>query len=280
MSVLVVQLNHPGAQKPFHIGRGYRQTPQGILREWNNDPTHYRKFIQNKGIYLSDMEASPISDDLLFWGEWEGNSLFEPLSGASPNGIHQPVHDVSIRGHQNTDPYVFGSHFYYAICKQRSRLTRLSPGSVVLFGSSFKNGFALDTVFVVGGYQTVQEVALSGVSEYSAVYCQATLEQLGETYFTPSRESALRLYWGRTYQEQSICFSYVPCKPMDSNTRKGFPPILLPYEKEMGFAFSSNPTGIKMLAEGENQATDIWQQITLKVVQAGYGLGVSFQEPY
>ena len=35
-----------------------------------------------------------------------------------------------------------------------------------------------------------------------------------------------------------------------------------------------------MLAEGENQATDIWQQITLKVVQAGYGLGVSFQEPY
>jgi len=55
---------------------------------------------------------------------------------------------------------------------------------------------------------------------------------------------------------------------------------MFPYDEEMGFAFSSNPTGIKMLAEGEAQATDIWQRITHKVIQAGYCLGISFQEPY
>jgi hypothetical protein len=46
-----IQLNHPGNQKPFKLGKGYRQIANNIIREWNNDNVHYRKFIQNNGHY-------------------------------------------------------------------------------------------------------------------------------------------------------------------------------------------------------------------------------------
>ena len=53
MPRLKVQLNHPGNQKPFIDRNGYQQFNNLIIREWNDDPKHYRKFIRNSGEYLS-----------------------------------------------------------------------------------------------------------------------------------------------------------------------------------------------------------------------------------
>ena len=70
---------HNGSQKKFRIGTGYRRVGNDIIREWNNDEKHYRKFISHLGSYLDDIKDSePKQGDLYFWGEWEGNSLFKP----------------------------------------------------------------------------------------------------------------------------------------------------------------------------------------------------------
>jgi len=73
-----VQFPHPGAQKPFKLEKGYRVGNGKIIREWNSDKNHYRKFLLNHGYYLNDLkDAQPKQSNLYFWGEWEGNSFFE-----------------------------------------------------------------------------------------------------------------------------------------------------------------------------------------------------------
>lgn len=279
MSVLTVQLNHPGAEKPYKPGRGYSQYEGKLIREWNADRSHYRKFIRQEGEYVTALGQQPKKDNLLFWGEWEGNSYFEPLNRWNPNGIHQPFHSLYIRNHQNTDPYVYGKNFLYSVCKQRGRLTKLENGSVVLFGSSFKNGFVLDTVFVVGGYESVHDVALTNASNYSKTYRQATLEQLGDTYTRPNPASKLRLYKGLMYAENQELFSYTPCKLYNQETKNGFSRVIFPYENLRGFQFSNNPTGIKILTTDSVENHNIWRFITQEVLKQGFYLGIQIDEP-
>lgn len=273
MSVLTVQLNHPGAEKPYKPGRGYSQYEGKLIREWNADRSHYRKFIRQQGHYITEIGEKPIKDELLFWGEWEGNSYFEPLNRWNPNGIHQPFHSLHIREHQNTDPYVFGKNFLYSVCKQRERLTKLENGSVVLFGSSFKNGFVLDTVFVVGSFESVHEVAANEAANYSKTYREATVEQLGDTYVRPNPASKLRLYKGLMYAENQELFSYTPCKQYNQETKNGFPRVIFPYENLRDFQFSNNPTGIKIISSNAEKTKEIWNYITQEVLKQGYYLG-------
>lgn len=279
MSVLAVQLNHPGAEKPFRMGKGYGYYARKIIREWNGDKSHYRKFIRQSGEYITAIGEQPTKDELLFWGEWEGNSYFESLNRYNPNGIHQPFHSLHIRDHQNTDPYVFGRNFLYSVCKQRGRLTQLEKGSVVLFGSSFKNGFALDTVFVVGAYESVHEVAFNQASNYSKTFREATLERLDDTYIRPNPASSLRLYRGMMYSENQEIFCYSPCKPLNQDTKLGFSRAIFPYVDLGGFRFSPNPTGVKILNSEIDTVEQIWKFITKQVLEQGFHLGVSFSEP-
>lgn len=279
MSVLAVQLNHPGAEKGFKRGQGYSHYNGQLIRDWNADKAHYRKFLRNQGLYIKQLGEQAQQGDLLFWGEWEGNSYFEPFNAWNPNGIHKPFHSTHIRNHQNTDPYVYGEHFLYSVCKQRGRLTQLEKGSVIFFGSSFKNGFALDTVFVVGSFESVHEVAANKASNYSTTYREATLEQLGDTYISPNPASKLRLYKGLTYSEDRALFSYTPCKPVNEDNRAGFSRVLFLYENFSGAQFSSNPTGMKILSTDAEQTKEIWMFITQEVLKQGYHLGTKFNEP-
>jgi hypothetical protein len=279
MSILTVQLNHPGAEKNYKLGGGYSYFEGRLIREWNKDKSHYRKFIRQEGEYIKALGQQPSKDELLFWGEWESNSYFETLNRWNPNGIHQPFHSLHIREHQNTDPYIYGEHFLYSVCKQRGRLTQLEKGSVVLFGSSFKNGFVLDTVFVVGSFESVHEVAANEAANYSKTYREATLEQLGDTYFRPNPASKLRLYKGLMYAENQELFSYTPCKPFTEETKTGFPRVIFPYHNLAGFQFSNNPTGIKIISSNAEQTKEIWNYITQEVLKQGYCLGVKIKEP-
>jgi hypothetical protein len=279
MSILTIQLNHPGAEKNYRLGGGYSFFEGKLIREWNADKSHYRKFIHQEGEYIKTLNQQPKKDELLFWGEWEGNSCFEPFNSWNPNGIHQPFHSLDIREHQNTDPYVYGENFLYSVCKQRGRLTQLERGSVVLFGSSFKYGFALDTVFVVGSFESVHDVAANEAANYSKTYRESTLEQLGDTYIRPNPASKLRLYKGLMYTEKQEIFSYIPCKPFNEETKTGFPRVIFPYENLGGFQFSNNPTGIKIISSNAEQTKEIWQFITQEVLKQGYCLATKITEP-
>lgn len=279
MPILAVQLNHPGAEKPFKIGNGFVKKDGKLYREWNKDATHYRKFIEQDGAYLDYNSNKPLPDILHFWGEWEGVSEYLPSNAYNPNGIHQPIHDISERGTQNTDPYVFGDCFLYAVCKQRGQLNNLDSGSLILFGSSFKSGFALDTVFVVKKSTSVHEVARTITTCVSRTYREATLEQLGDTYIKPHSDSLLRLYESYTYKDNQTYFSYVPCIPKSNYDGNGFKRLTVPFNYSDKLKLSSNPTGWKILGLGEKSCFDIYSSINMLLESSGLYKGIQLTEP-
>lgn len=216
MSLLKVQLNHPGSEKPFKLSKGYQKISGSIIREWNNDPRHYRKFIRIKGEHLPSIGAKLIESNLLLWGEWEGNSVFHPINNGKgrPTGIHEPFHSTQIRGFENTDPYIYGDCFKYATCKQSGQVANLDSQSLILFGSTFpsKNAFFLDTVFVVKSHEKAVDVFQSGAKNYTITYREETLEQLGNDYMGPVPSKTKRIYHGQKWSENPQYFSFVPCK--------------------------------------------------------------------
>ena len=132
--------------------------------------SHRRKFISDIGDYLDAQGKVHSQEDLRFWGEAEWDTAFKNISGVKKQkttGSPFPLYEHNIQVQipkslqslgsnlANTDPYVFGSHFYYSNCRQDRVLKYhdLSAGSMILFGSNkMWNGkwhFLLDTVFVV-----------------------------------------------------------------------------------------------------------------------------------
>ena len=273
MPKLIVQLNHPGPEKSFIDSNGYQQINYQIVREWNDDINHYRKFIRNGGEYLSSLNALPLSSKLLFWGEWEGNSNFTPLGNGNsiPNGIHVPFHSVLTKGSQNTDPYVFGAYFKYAICSQTGVMCNLLADSLILFGTTKDIGFELDTVFVVRNHESAQKVYLNSASNYTLVYREETLKQLGQTYLGPNPSLYNKIYSGQTWWENKDYFSFVPCKVDDGF---GFKKVVLPIP----------PMGKQKVGHPYRQFSNLnynqlWRYIVDEVLKQGFYLGIRFDEP-
>jgi hypothetical protein len=276
---ITIQLNHPGPEKPFAIGTGYFQANNKIVREWNNDilpngkRPHYRKFIQNNGEFVANLKSKPQNDNLLFWGEWEGNSFFTPINNGigSPNGIHEPFHSIAIRGFQNTDPYVFGDFFKYAICSQNGIMCNLSDGSLILFGTTTKIGFLLDTVFVIRRHENATSVCNSNACNYTNVYCEETLEQLGSTYLGTNPSAVNKIYQSQTWWDCNEYFSFVPCKTASSNC----------YDKAiLSFPLmAKQKQGHPYRHFAKRKPIDVWKDIVDSVLKQGFSLGVKFYEP-
>jgi hypothetical protein len=279
MPKLIVQLNHPGNQKAFVFGKGYQKVNDLIIREWNDDLQHYRKFIRNDGQYLTSLESEPVNGKLLFWGEWEGNSVFEPIKNENekPNGIHVPFHSTLIRGVENTDPYVYGDYFKYATCKQSGQLCDLDNFSLILFGSTYPslNAFYLDTVFVVKCHDTAIDVCSNDASTYSLIYREETLEELGNDYLGPDPSQAKKLYHGLTRWENKEYFSFVPCK-LDDDTVFDRLKIDL---SDTYFNLSANPTGKSFLRRCNGSPQEVWRKIVQIAFRQGFYLGIRFDEP-
>jgi hypothetical protein len=279
MPKLIVQLNHPGNQKAYVLGKGYQKVNDLIIREWNDDPQHYRKSIRNDGQYLTSLESETENGKLLFWGEWEGNPVFKPLKSEidKPNGIHEPFHSTLIRGFENTDPYVYGEYFKYATCKQSGQLCDLDSFSLILFGSTYPslNAFYLDTVFVVKCHETAIDVCSNGGSKYTLIYIEETLEELENDYLGSDPSQAKKLYYGLTWWENKEYFSFVPCKP-DDNTVFDRLKIDL---SDTYFNFSANPTGKSFLRGCKGSPQEVWEKIVHIAFGQGFCLGVQFDEP-
>ncbi len=271
MPLLKVQLNHPGKEKSFRIGNGYHREGHLVIREWNDELKHYRKFIKCEGQFLTDVKSEPMRAPIYFWGEWEGHSIFTPLESEKPNGIHKPFHSLENVGRMNTDPYVFGSEFKYATCSQTGLLTELSPNSIVFFGTTTNKGFELDTVFVIKSFETAQSVFQTTAQSYSKVYLQETLERLGEEYLGPRFSTTNKLYKSMTWWDNSSYFSFVPCRldPFQQPAK-----VVLPIPP-----FSKQKVGHPYGHLNKYDHLELWVWVVEEVIRQNFLLAVIFKEP-
>lgn len=278
-----IQLNHPGHQKPFRLGKGYKQIANNIIREWSNDNVHFRKFIQNYGHYVDGLkDLNPKQAELYFWGEWEGYSFFNPFPKANytilPNGLHKPFHSTVNKGIQNTDPYIYGDNFKYCVCKQTGRLTNLTFNDLILFGTVVPslNKFYIDTVFIIKDHISSANVQATGGVTFSQVYKEETLEQLNEYLKVPTYKNNNKVYQSKTWWDDKEYFSFVPCK-LDYNS-VGFERLFIELSNQT-FQLSKNPTGKSFLSNCPLSSQDLWKEIVRISIKQGFVLGIKFDEP-
>lgn len=272
-----IQFLHPGREHEPDAGR---------MKAWNTG-AHRRKFLKGPGRYLAG--GDPQDGELVFWGEWEPESLAvaeitEPLPDG-PRWIYEPyyVPPASYQGLQNTDPFVFGERFQYTGCLQHTKrgptqMRHLVRGSVILFGSCLhKSHFVGDTVFVVANHIDHSERdyrdRLRG--HVSATYDTVTLAPWYRNPVEPDRSH--RLYDGATF-EASVegMFSFFPCLPYEGHPR-GFarPTIRIP-----GVITDRHYQGKKL--NRQDQVYDVkrlWDEVVRQVTEQELVLGISASLP-
>lgn len=242
--VCFVQFTHPGAE---HVIPKKYNVKKDFLYPWNY-LYHKRKFIETTAHYINQYDEI-LNDKILFWGEWEPESLARVITphqikgSKFPQNIHNPLLITNTNGKivtnrefiaknnkfhcQNTDPFVFGDDFYYSICKQASftSLKNLAPGSIILFGSTINQNqpnayFALDTVFVVReskpyNIQTYDADLKDYITnEYAEImgfdYLRQNINNIQNSCF--SMNNSYTCYKGATYLKRvNNMYSFVPC---------------------------------------------------------------------
>lgn len=204
--------------------------PSAGWRQWKLDgEKHGRTFLRSSATFRHEHAGQDEHGDVAFWGEWEGAArlvtelAFVPpcprwLCLPEPDAAHPP----SDRGipPQNTDPFVWGDAIRYTYCRQKKngRLRRLGRGSLILFGSSLRKQFVLDTVLVVAGWaEHRMPEDLDGLTDEE--HMRATIEPM---YGYGAAKRSYRLYFGATPAEPvDGMFSFVPCRPV-SDGKVGF----------------------------------------------------------
>jgi hypothetical protein len=276
-NIYVVQFIHPGSE--HNPGKANRMA-------WRVTNPHARKFLRRPGRYL-DGNREEREADLVFWGEWEGPSdVVERWDHDDylPRFLHEPIWGPPPTPgfRQNTDPWVFGDTFRYSNCKQLTyrgnptALQRLTPGSVVLFGSHLGGEFVLDTVFVVGDAEPDPYVPSdNGDLDVDDAFRVCTLNSVATT---DGADALFTLFRGATPgRPVNGMYSFVPCRRADA-----------PYPRFKRPALASsryvNPT-IKQGMKGTGNpislagATKSWEQVRDQVLDAGCLLGVAFATP-
>jgi hypothetical protein len=276
----VVQFMHPGHE--------HRVDKNGWTA-WNLKD-HRRKYMVTRGQHL-DKSMQPSFSEQYFWGEWEGpsRSIFnwESNDKSLPNHLVVPEFPGSampVQGLQNTDPYVFGDAFKYTLCKQvnkngsRSLLTRLLPGTLVLFGSRVNQQFVLDTAFVIGENTLNHSMAdwTTVLKDCSAAYRSMTLEP---TYWdrNTSKSVPFTYYEGAGFQSQiNSTFSFAPCIPA-TNVPQQFarPAIHLP-----GIISNELMMNFKATQMSHADISYWWKEVVSQVFANKLSLGVRFEEPF
>ena len=161
-------------------------------------------------------------------------------------------------------------------------MTQLDVNSVILFGTEKKDGFYLDTVFIVGERLK---------PPFSPIFLKTIPTQLKEVNFTHNNlcsnpeKSFLTFYKSLTYNKSPEYFSFVPCKTFKSNSAHERP-ILTPWNK-----FSLQRPGARTvctrllkerLVDGSLSEEDVkqyWKTIVCSCLEQGFSLGVSFELP-
>jgi hypothetical protein len=279
------QVNHPG--KEFEISHTSKKqssqdsyffngsTVKGI-RLWNRND-HYRKFIEINGIYVDSINnAVPKKALLRFWGEYEGHTEFELLNPINndpywnnPKAVHRPFYCNQNINNQNTDPFLFGDNFYYAICK-KANLKDLCSGDIVLFGSEFGGKlnvkFYLDTLFIIKNSQP----SILDDNLYDLDYQESTLKRIGISNCT---NGTLPIHTGVCFSDSKKCFSFFPCNSQNSVDNSFGRPII--DTVSLGLRTPGARTGSKSrLLTTEEDINILWKNIAESVLKQGFSLGV------
>jgi len=296
---MIVQFSHNGGQLDisnksrrngiaFQFDKGSKMSG---VRFWNDEPQHKRKFIRHQGWYLENIEnksfnPNPKQDELFFWGEWEPQSRFQ-LTGNSfsakslPHAIHSPFLSLKGIGGHNTDPFVFGDHFYYTNCKQRlsgrgSIMLSLTTGSIILFGSEIsKTHFVLDTFFVVESSESVSSYRIHP-TDYPDILRRATIDLNG------GLELWKKLYQGKMYdfknqyeKEKPYTFCLFPCKA-GSTGLGGFARPIIDVKK---FGLQKVGAGTVLMSVNYSSDINFWHDIVTELLVQGYSLGIKLEMP-
>lgn len=285
------QVNHPGKELKInykirlkHLNDYYffsGSTTEGV-RLWNRcykddskPNSHKRKFFEHEGRYVDNLASTEKSGLLRFWGEYEGHSRFEllnPLPNTpcwnNPCAIHKPFFCTQIINDQNTDPFIFGDNFYYAICK-KAQLKNIQSGDLILFGSEFgQKGhvqFYLDMLFVV---EREQDSIINNIL-YNNIYIESTLKRIGISSCT---RGTMPIHIGRKYSSQSEIFSFFPAKLTNAKTKAFGRPII--DTKALRLRKPGARTGSKSRKLDSNEnVNDIWKKIATCVLKQGFLLG-------
>jgi hypothetical protein len=300
----IVQFFHPGKEH----GDDSVKNQDKYFKNWNTND-HKRKFMINEGSYIdNDIRKE---GELLFWGEWEPPSYVEKIDahkncslyGKNPEYLHTPVLptidkiEKYQREHcyQNTDPFVFGKSFIYAICRQEriKDLKKLVSGSLILFGSQVNYRFVIDTVFVVKEkmpYFSLDDIKKKNLGIYPEIVTKMILNKEMKV----DNSEGLTLYIGATYDnKENGMFSYVPAKVYNNN-QEGFPRFFMPDEfynnnrfskyfskwKKNGKIFEGKAMGVNMPYDNvdKDEIYSFWEYIRNEVSK-NHVLGFNFKMP-
>lgn len=279
----LVQFMHPGSEH-----RPDRRA--GAISDWKdwNRGDHKRKFLIANGASTSDPKTPPREGKIAFWGEWEPQSKCTvlPQSGVpdGPRWLHDPRLDLKAiesqpcAGWQNTDPLVFGDMFRYAICRQfrangqRTKLSYLSEGDIVLFGSHVGGQFVLDTLLVVNIHADVLPGGELPNWE-SALHRAITMKLV---MLPPA---GVRFYGGQRWLPGAP-FSFVPCVIWDDAQVPFARPGLQPLGPLKSRITPAMKMGFKITAiDGASEAHAVWDAVVDQVLQQGCRLGTDVREP-
>jgi len=327
----IIQFFHPGQEHGFDRGNPYKGL---LLKNWNQSP-HKRKFVLNDGCYVENGEKrdgkllfwceweppSSVKELKLQTDSEHGlNPKFLHFPFLPPdeqikvyqektfqNSCQNPdckggctneggnAQKNKIESYQNTDPFVFGDCFIYAICRQDMKSLRaLEPGSLILFGSRVNLRFAIDTVLVVKDGKKcncLQDVVDMKLGKYPDVVTRFVADQKNQ--LNPPDENILYrgASWDKPHQGM---YSFAPAK-IDNGEMSGFPRFVMPDEfylpenKKFNKYFSKwniengkiteqKTQGIKATDANENEIKRFWEYLKCEISK-NHVLGVKFEMP-
>jgi hypothetical protein len=273
--MVVVQFLHPGRE---HV------PPEGVsVMGWNRGE-HRRKFVRLAGRCL-DREDIVRSGTVSVWAEWEAQSRVAERhpgpAGPLPRFVHEPIlaRPQGRQARQNTDPYVFGEAFLYSNCRQftrrrrPTRLQRMRPGSLILFGAQLAGQFVLDTVLVVAA-RTPYTLGPVGELPWpvSPVFRVATLEPLAD--HTGAGGRSAQLYCGVMYPDgrREGMFSFVPARVDGAR----FP---RPALRRSRFVNPDMTQGFKITAVSAETIQALWDEVVAQVRDQDLDLAIHLAEP-
>ena len=244
----IIEFSHPGRQVSIGTKADLKRYSLDTnkttgVRYWNYED-HYRKFLCHNAKVAGSNEFKKMT----FWGEFEPCSNFKKLKGGSntiPNSVHFPFYSfprTDIK-QQNTDPFVWTPDKYYALCKQRSApiVRNLKDYSILLFGTEYPKGYAVDTVFVVKKSYLTTDV-LNNKIEVDQDYMKYSYELMKRSDFNEQGEKAktdpkvakyfneYRVYEALRYEDDQEIFTFVPGKFYDEKSQVGHERLYLDYK--------------------------------------------------
>jgi hypothetical protein len=271
-TVAVVQFVHPGFEYRSRDLVGPRSQAAGVMAWKTGRSRHNRKFIVSLGCaYDRETDVDHRWVPLVFWGEWEGPSVFwrrESSGRPSPSIVHAPFRPETwpSGSFQNTDPLVFGSNIIYSNCMQGTykALRGLTPGSIILFGRHGRQdraaSFGLDTCLVVDRQETMRPVSagtIGGNLLHDAVLAPLSTEIPGD--------SELSVYVGKGRLASESPFSFFPAQLATPTIPLFARPVLEPKGALEHVLSPANMQGIKVSYVELARRDSIWAEVVDQV---------------